>query len=174
MSRVATPSSSMQRETLPHRAYIGLGSNLNEPHRQLQQARLALQSLADCALLAFSSCYLSKPLGNLPQPDYCNAVALLATALKPDDLLQRLQALEQAQGRERHLRWSSRTLDLDLLLYDDAVINDERLTVPHYALCERPFVVFPLLEITPDLHLPDGRPLSGIAASLDHNTLIKL
>jgi 2-amino-4-hydroxy-6-hydroxymethyldihydropteridine diphosphokinase len=139
-------------------AYIGLGSNLGEPLQQLEMAFVALNKLPDSRVAERSSFYVSKPMGPADQPDYINAVAELETALAPQDLLLALQAIEQAQGRVRTgQRWGARTLDLDLLLYGDEVINTDSLQVPHPGLAERDFVLIPLAEIAPDVVIP-GQP----------------
>ncbi|WP_032092948.1 2-amino-4-hydroxy-6-hydroxymethyldihydropteridine diphosphokinase [Necropsobacter rosorum] len=137
-------------------AYIALGSNLNAPIQQLNAALDAMAALPDCRLTAVSSFYCSKPLGPQDQPDYVNAVAALQTALTPLDLLDNLQRIENRQGRVRLRRWGERTLDLDILLYADAIIRDARLTVPHYDMKNREFVLIPLYEIAPHLVLPTG------------------
>lgn len=145
------------------RAYIGLGSNLAQPQRQVLLALRALAEIPRTHLVAASRLYRSVPLGPANQPDYINAVAALDTDLSPEQLLDALQAIEQAQGRVRgNVRWGPRTLDLDLLLYGDAVIGSTRLTVPHPGLAERSFVLYPLYELVPDLVLPDGRKLRDL------------
>lgn len=159
------------------RAYIGLGSNLGEPARQIQYAIYALAVLPLSKLVSRSSLYRSPALtlpGSAPQPDYLNAVAALDTALDPQALLAALFQIEFAQGRVREQRWGARTLDLDLLLYGSLQWQSATLTLPHYALCERPFVVIPLLEIAPDLTLPDGRRLREIAEALGTSDLQRL
>ena len=149
------------------RAYIGLGSNLAEPQEQLHRALTALGELPGCHLVAVSSLYASDPLGPADQPRYCNAVAALDTDLEPLQLLDALQAIEQAQGRERKAeRWGPRTLDLDILLFGERLIDEPRLTVPHYHLHARTFVLYPLAEIAPsDLRLPDARRLAELLAA---------
>ncbi|MFC3115817.1 2-amino-4-hydroxy-6-hydroxymethyldihydropteridine diphosphokinase [Cellvibrio fontiphilus] len=136
-------------------AYIGLGSNLEDPLAQVNRAFVELSQLPLTQLLQRSAIYTSTPVGP-QQPDFTNAVALLDTHLAPLELLDALQAIEQAHQRVRIQHWGPRTLDLDLLLYGDAIINNERLTVPHPYLTQRSFVLYPLADITPDLHLPDG------------------
>lgn len=159
------------------RAYIGLGSNLAEPIRQIQHAIDALAVLPLSKLAARSSLYRSPALtlpDAAPQPDYINAVAALDTTLDPQALFASLLKIEQDQGRQRHERWGARTLDLDLLLYGDLHWQNPTLTLPHYALTERAFVVIPLLEIAPALRLPDGRLLSECGAHLRTDTLQRL
>ena len=156
------------------RVYIGLGANLNQPVQQLQQAIKALQQLPDSELIAVSSLYGSKPMGPQDQPDYVNAVAALDTALEAEALLDALQQIEQLHGRQRKAeRWGPRTLDLDILLYGDDIINSERLTVPHYGLKQREFVLYPLAEIAPNLRLPDGSVLSSLLQQVPLNGLQK-
>lgn len=148
---------------MSERAYIGLGSNLAEPAAQLRHALEALQRLPGSHLAGASSFYVSDSL--LPgQPRYTNAVAALDTELAPLALLDALQAIEQDQGRERLERWGPRTLDLDILLFGDHLIDVPRLQVPHYHMHARAFVLYPLAELAPDLHLPDGRILSQLLA----------
>ncbi|MBF7729592.1 2-amino-4-hydroxy-6-hydroxymethyldihydropteridine diphosphokinase [Pseudomonas sp. N040] len=145
------------------RVYLGLGSNLAQPVAQLHAAFAALAALPDSRLAAVSSLYASQPLGPADQPDYVNAVAALDTALEPLQLLDALQQIEQQQGRQRKAeRWGPRTLDLDILLFGQQVINLPRLQVPHYHMQARPFVLYPLAEIAPDLQLPDGRRLAEL------------
>lgn len=139
-----------------NRTYIALGSNLNQPKQQLNDAIHRLSQLQHSQLIRVSSFYQSKPLGPQDQPDYVNAVICLDTQLAPLSLLDQLQQIEQQQGRVRLRRWGERTLDLDILLYGDMQMASERLTLPHYAMTEREFVIVPLFEIAPDLLLPDG------------------
>lgn len=148
------------------RVYIGLGSNLADPAAQLRTALAALQALPRTHLVAVSSFYDSDPLGPADQPRYVNAVAALDSALEPLELLDALQAIEREQGRVRKAeRWGPRTLDLDILLFGNRQLREERLTIPHYHLQARPFVLYPLAEIAPGLRLPDGRPLGELLAA---------
>jgi 2-amino-4-hydroxy-6-hydroxymethyldihydropteridine diphosphokinase len=148
------------------RVYIGLGSNLAEPLEQLRDALIALAALPQTRLLAQSSFYASDPLGPADQPRYVNAVAALDSALEPLALLDALQAIELSQGRERKAeRWGPRTLDLDILLFGERLLHEARLTVPHYHMHARPFVLYPLAELAPALRLPDGRALSELLAA---------
>lgn len=149
------------------RACIGLGSNLDDPPAQLQQAVSALARLPDTRVVAVSPLYRNAPLvpaGEDPagQPDYVNAVAVLDTTMAPLALLDALQAIENDQHRIRTRRWGPRTLDLDLLLYGDERIDLPRLTVPHPGLRERRFVLLPLHDVAPDLVLPDGVKLTDV------------
>lgn len=154
------------------RVYLGLGANLDAPLQQLQQAVNALMQLPHSQLAAVSSFYGSKPMGPQDQPDYVNAVAALDTQLAPEDLLDALQRIELEQGRQRKdERWGPRTLDLDILLYGEAVLATPRLTVPHYGLHQREFVVYPLLELAPDLQVPGLGSLTAIAVNVPRNGL---
>ena len=141
------------------RIYIGMGSNLADPAEQLRSAAEALASLPQSRLVGVSAFYQSDSL--LPgQPRYTNAVAALDSTLEALDLLDALQAIENGQGRERLERWGPRTLDLDILLFGDRLIDEPRLKVPHYHMQERAFVLYPLAELAPaDLQLADGRTL---------------
>ena len=144
-------------------AYIALGSNLHTPREQLKRALNALAQLPQTQLMAVSSFYRSKPLGPQDQPDYLNAAVEISTALSPLALLDQLQRIENEQGRVRLRRWGERTLDLDILLYGDEIIQSERLTVPHYDMHNREFVIIPLAEIAPNLILPNGQKLAELA-----------
>lgn len=137
------------------RAYIGLGSNLADPIEQVTTAISHLQSLPDSQLITWSSLYASPPMGPQDQPDYINAVVEIETTLSAHQLLDALQAIEQQQGRIRNRHWGERTLDLDVLLYGQNVINDERLQIPHPGVALRAFVLYPLAEIAPDLTIPN-------------------
>ena len=139
----------------PIRAYIGLGSNLEDPVSQVKSALLALDAITATRCVAHSALYLSSPLGPANQPDYINAVAAVDTGLSAADLLMNLQDIEKRHGRARnHERWGPRTLDLDLLLYGMERLQDDNLTIPHPGLCERNFVLYPLYEIAPQLTIP--------------------
>lgn len=144
------------------RAYIGLGSNLDAPAEQLRSALQALDQVPGTRLAGASALYTSDSL--LPgQPRYTNAVAALDTSLSPMELLDALQAVENEHGRVRTERWGPRTLDLDILLFGDQVIDMPRLQVPHYHMHARPFVLYPLAELVPaDFRLADGRPLAQL------------
>jgi len=155
-------------------AYIGLGSNLANPIVQIKTALQELAELPDCRLSAASSLYRSDPMGPSDQPDYINAVAALETQLSPAALLVELQRLEQLHQRVRLERWGPRTLDLDLLLYDDQRVDTPDLTVPHPGVAERNFVLVPLLEIAPDLRLPDNRSVAELAAAVSQAGLNRL
>ncbi len=136
-------------------AFIGLGSNLADPVMHIKSARTAIARLGHVQELNFSGLYKSAPMGSQDQPDYINAVMAIKTTLTPLDLLHALQLIETEHGRKRGVqRWGARTLDLDLLLYGDEKINTPELTVPHYGIAERAFVLYPLSECAPDLEIP--------------------
>lgn len=143
--------------------YIGIGSNLDQPFDHVTQAIQDLKALPDSDYMATSALYRSAPMGPADQPDYINAVSFLQTRLAALDLLTELQAIEHAHGRIRDAqRWGPRSLDLDLLLYGEKIINDARLQVPHPGLHERSFVLYPLQDINPDLVIPAYGPLDSL------------
>ncbi|AXB32330.1 2-amino-4-hydroxy-6-hydroxymethyldihydropteridine diphosphokinase [Vibrio campbellii] len=153
-------------------AYIAVGSNLADPVSQAKQAIEALKTLPNSKFVQASSLYSSTPMGPQNQPDYINAVVAIKTNLTPLELLDCTQAIEQEQGRVRkEERWGPRTLDLDMILYGNEVIDSERLTVPHYGMREREFVLYPLAEIAPSLQLPDGTEVSSLLEQVDRNGL---
>lgn len=152
--------------------FVAIGSNLGNPVAQARQAVAALDRLPESALQQVSQLYGSRPMGPADQPDYVNAVVRLHTRLSPLALLDQLQKIEREQGRVRKdERWGPRTLDLDLLLYGEQVIQHERLIVPHYGMKEREFVLLPLAEIAPALVLPCGTPLTELVARCPRNGL---
>jgi 2-amino-4-hydroxy-6-hydroxymethyldihydropteridine diphosphokinase len=139
------------------RAYVGLGSNVGDRERNLRDA-LALLDGPEVQVVAVSRFRETDPVGYLEQPRFLNAAALVETGLAARELLERLLAVERSLGRERTgPRFGPRTIDLDLLLYDDETIDEPGLTVPHPRLAERRFVLEPLAELDPELMLPDGR-----------------
>ncbi len=146
------------------RVYIGLGSNLEDPKAQILTAIEDIRAIAQTGLVETSSLYRSPPMGPQDQPDYINAVIGVETELSPHALLDALQQIEQKHGRIRKRHWGERTLDLDILLFADKVINDTRLTVPHPGIADRAFVVYPLAEIAPDLQIPGLGSLAEIQA----------
>ena len=155
--------------------YIGLGSNLNEPVNQLDKAVAALDKIKNTQLLRVSSYYQSAPVGPDGQDDYINAVAQLETQLPAVVLLQQLQQIENSQGRVRTEHWGARTLDLDMLLYDDSVIKTEKLTVPHPYIEQRNFVLLPLMEITSEeFKVPDKGALIDLLSTCPDNPIEKM
>ncbi|MDD5392601.1 MAG: 2-amino-4-hydroxy-6-hydroxymethyldihydropteridine diphosphokinase [Thiothrix sp.] len=156
--------------------YVGLGSNLGDPAANLHSAIAQLSATEGVELRGVSRFYASKPMGPQDQPDYVNAVACVQTMLDPHALLQILFTVERAHGRVRDasLRWGPRTLDLDLLLYGDAVIRDVDLLVPHPGICERSFVLLPLADLAPHQVFADGRKLQDCLAALACDDLYPL
>ncbi|MDN2668138.1 2-amino-4-hydroxy-6-hydroxymethyldihydropteridine diphosphokinase [Vibrio sp. 14N.309.X.WAT.E.F5] len=153
-------------------AYIAVGSNLADPVNQANLAIETLKSLPRSTFIATSKLYSSTPMGPQNQPDYINAVVAIQTELTPIELLDCTQKIELEQGRVRKdERWGPRTLDLDIVLYGNEVIDSERLTVPHYGMKEREFVLYPLAEIAPSLQLPDGTELNELLKVVDQNGL---
>ena len=146
------------------RAFVGLGSNLGEREATLWKALEGLGATQGIEVLAVSSFRETDPVGVVDQPRFVNAAAALETSLSPRELLERLLDVERSLGRDRAVeeRWGPRTLDLDLLLYGGESIDEPGLEVPHPRLAERAFVLEPLLELDPDLRLPDGRPLRDL------------
>jgi len=154
------------------RVYIALGSNLAKPVDQVNCALEALAHLPRTKLVVCSAFYRSTPLGPQNQPDFLNAVVALDTELPPEELLDCTQAIEQNQGRVRKLeRWGPRTLDLDMLLYGDRLIHTERLTVPHYDMKNREFMLYPRADIAPELVFPDGESLQTVLTRVPLNGL---
>jgi len=153
-------------------AYVGLGSNLDDPGAQLNRALQALAGLPETLLVAVSGRYRNPPMGPADQPDFLNAVAGLLTRLSPEPLLAALQSIEKDQGRRRDgPRWGARTLDLDLLAYGSVRLDSDALTLPHPGICSRPFVLVPLAEVAPGLRLPDGQSVAALAAAVDATAL---
>jgi 2-amino-4-hydroxy-6-hydroxymethyldihydropteridine diphosphokinase len=152
--------------------FIGLGSNMDGPHDQLDRALKSLSTSADIELVAVSDRYQTPPIGP-SQPDYINAVAQLRTSLPPEALLDKLQSIEQQQDRVRTLRWGPRTVDLDILLYDNMLCDTERLTIPHPRMAERAFVLLPLADINRDLPLPNGKTVGQLLANCSVQGIVK-
>lgn len=137
------------------RAYVALGANLGDPAATLAQALRELDQVRATRVAGQSRFFRSRAVGPGTQPDYVNAVARLETNLTPHELLAELHAVEARHGRVRDgTRWGPRTLDLDLLLFDDLVLDDGRLVLPHPEITRRNFVLAPLLELDPDLRIP--------------------
>lgn len=152
--------------------YIALGSNLADPLQQVESALLAIKQIPHSRFQRHSRFYRTKPLGPQDQPDYLNAVVEIHTGLEPEQLLDETQKIELNQGRVRKAqRWGPRTLDLDILFYGNRVISSPRLTVPHYDLKNREFMLYPLAEIAPDLIFPDGTKLSALLDTVPKNGL---
>lgn len=149
-------------------AFIALGSNLASPLDQVNAAIAALGEIPDSRIVACSSLYRTPPLGPPDQPDYLNAAVALETMLAPEILLDHTQRIELQQGRVRKAeRWGPRTLDLDIMLFGEMTVQTARLTIPHYDMKNRGFMLWPLFEIAPDLHFPDGESLQAVLARLN-------
>lgn len=149
-------------------AYIAIGSNLASPLEQVNAAVQALGEIPLTRIVAVSSFYRTPPLGPQDQPDYLNAAVVLETALSAETLLDNTQRIELQQGRVRKAeRWGPRTLDLDIMLFGHEIINTERLTVPHYDMKNRGFMLWPLFEVAPALLFPDGISLKSILDGLN-------
>jgi len=150
-----------------NKAFIGLGSNLGEREHLIRSAAEGLDLLPDTKLVRISSLYDTKPVGDLEQPIYLNAVALVLTDLDPSRLLWNLHLIESKLGRKRLRRWEPRPIDLDLLFYGDAVIDEPGLTVPHPEAHKRAFVLVPMNELVPDLvHPVLGKSIEELLSSL--------
>ncbi len=153
--------------------WVGLGSNLGDPVVQLHRAVEGLADLPQTRVLMISGLYRNPPMGPIAQPDYINAVAGLLTALSPRQLLVELQSLEQAAGRDRGKSepWGARELDLDILSYGLAVIDEPGLKIPHPGIAERNFVLFPLIDTVPGLLIPGLSSLGQLAKFHDRSAV---
>jgi 2-amino-4-hydroxy-6-hydroxymethyldihydropteridine diphosphokinase len=154
--------------------YVGLGSNLDDPARQIRTAFEALGRLPRTRLTARSSLYRTAPIGRLDQPDFINAVARLETELSPRELLEGLLAIETLHARTRSTPNAPRTLDLDLLLFGDAVISEPGLEVPHPRMHERAFVLVPLGELAPEMYIPGCGRVPELLAGLNRQQVTRL
>ncbi|QOI11255.1 2-amino-4-hydroxy-6-hydroxymethyldihydropteridine diphosphokinase [Blochmannia endosymbiont of Colobopsis nipponica] len=139
--------------------WISLGSNLSNPKQQITNALRKISEIPETKLIEHSSYYSNPPLYSLNQPEFINAVAKLQTALDPRSLLNYLQIIEYKQGRVRTTksRWTSRTLDLDIILFGNYIVHATNLIIPHYDLYNREFMLYPLIELDPELYLPDKK-----------------
>ena len=155
-------------------AFIGLGANLGEPQRQVREAFRQLDAIPHTRLVRASSLYRSEPLGYADQPSFVNAVAQVATGLPAERLLAELHAIEARHGRSRSFANAPRTLDLDLLLFGNAVLDSENLKLPHPRMHERAFVLLPLVEIAPDAEVPGRGPAKTLLKTCPHQGVEKL
>lgn len=155
-------------------AYIALGANLERPRRQIETALKELAHLPDSRLTRASSLYLSRAMGHPDQPDYINAVVRLRTAMAPCTLLDALLDIEHRHGRERTFKNAPRTLDLDILLYDELRLDHSGLHLPHPRMHERAFVLAPLLEIAPDCIIPGRGACRDLLARLGMDSIRRL
>lgn len=156
-------------------AYIGLGSNLDHPPRQICNAMHALDDLPRTRVVEDSGLFLSKPMvppaGPITQPDYYNAVVKIETQLDAYELLEQLQHIEHAQHRKRGEHWGPRTIDLDILMFDDLQMNSKRLTLPHPGIGQREFVLYPLRNIDDSLEIPGRGMLNDLIENCPQNGL---
>lgn len=157
-----------------NKVFIGLGSNLSDPIKQVLQAIDTLKSVPKTQLVKQSSLYVSPPMGPQDQADYVNAVVELNSELSAHNLLDQLQSIEQKQGRVRLRNWGERTLDLDILIFGNNIIEDDRLNIPHSGIAERAFVLCPLAEISPDLIIPKIGNIAQLAKQCPRGGLNKI
>ena len=155
-------------------AYIGLGSNLKAPKEQIEKALMVLSETKDITLLSVSSFYQSRPLLDMPGPNYLNVVSKIETDLSASNLLDFCQEIEENQHRVREVKWGSRTIDLDILLYGDQIFATKRLMIPHPEMINRAFVLLPLFEIEPELKLPLLGPLKVLLERIEPSDVEKL
>jgi len=155
-------------------AYIGLGSNLNNPKAQIEKALSAINRAEEVSLKEVSSFYESRPLLDMPGPNYINAVCGVETSLSAIDLLDVCQSIEDDQKRVREVKWGSRTIDLDILLYEHQVISNERLSIPHPEIANRAFVLVPLHEIDKEIKVPLLGPVKKLVDRINTDDLKKL
>ena len=155
-------------------AYIGLGSNLKGPKEQIEKALWVLSEAKETSLLSVSSFYQSKPLLDMPGPNYLNVACKIETDLSALNLLNFCQQIEDNQHRVRGIKWGSRTIDLDILLYGDQVLATKKLTIPHPEMINRAFVLLPLFEIEPGLKLPLLGPLKVLLERIETSDVKKL
>jgi 2-amino-4-hydroxy-6-hydroxymethyldihydropteridine diphosphokinase len=155
-------------------AFVALGSNLDDPRRQVLQAMDELKALPGTRVRRCSSLYRTAPVGEPDQPDFINAVVQIETALDPLEVLDALLAIERRHGRVRSRRNAPRTLDLDLLLYDDRTIDTPGLQLPHPRMHERAFVLLPLAEIAPDASIPGRGPVAALLPGVAGQRVVRV
>jgi 2-amino-4-hydroxy-6-hydroxymethyldihydropteridine diphosphokinase len=153
-------SSREMNDRIEHQVFLGLGSNLGDRRENLLAALRLIDGMEDVRVLEVSAVYETRPWGLLEQPDFLNLVALVASTRDPYGMLDACREVEEELGRVRTGRWGPRQIDADILLYDDLILEEEELIIPHPHMWERDFVMVPLLELRPDLPLPDGKPVS--------------
>ncbi|WWO99290.1 MAG: 2-amino-4-hydroxy-6-hydroxymethyldihydropteridine diphosphokinase [Candidatus Dasytiphilus stammeri] len=155
-----------------NRVYLALGRNLNNPVKQVNIALDALSKINNTNLIKVSNFYRTLPLGSLNQKDYLNAAVAMDTNLQPQELLKKINQIELKQGRIRTInRWIPRIIDIDIMLYGNLIINTNSLVIPHYAMNNRAFMLVPLLEIAPEVILPDGISIIRRLKNLDTNKI---
>ncbi len=153
--------------------YIGLGSNIEQPYIQIKNAILALNKLPDTDVMADSGYYKSRPMGPDDQPDFINAVVELRTRLSENELLEQCQTIEQQQGRIKKRHWGERTIDLDILLYENIEMKTDKLEIPHPGICQRDFVYLPLLKLNSEIIIPGLGVLKNIVSLQKEQSLEK-
>jgi 2-amino-4-hydroxy-6-hydroxymethyldihydropteridine diphosphokinase len=158
----------------PVTAFIAIGSNLDDPAKQVRSALRELAALPETRLLASSSLYRSAPVGYRDQPEFINAVAAIETSLRPRDLLEHLLAIERRHDRARTFPNAPRTLDLDIVLYGGLRIAEPGLTIPHSRMRERAFVIVPLAEIAPEAAIPGGGCVRDLLRGVDAGSVARL
>lgn len=158
----------------PSTAYLALGSNLNNPVQQLLDCCQTLKQHPKIDFIQHSSFYQTPPLGPQDQQDFINAVVQIQTSLTPEQLLQTTQQIEKDQQRIKTRHWGPRTLDIDILLYEQLNYQSPNLSIPHKEMTKRNFVIIPLAEISPKLILPDGTSLTEILSKQDQNNIKKV
>lgn len=174
MSSVPTPSAPQSTSSDWHIAHIGLGANLDNPEQQVRAALDELAVTPGVTLEGRSSLYRTAPIGYDNQPDFINAVARVRTTLAPQALLDALLDIERRHGRVREFLNAPRTLDLDVLLYEDRQINTDTLNVPHPRAHLRAFVLLPLLEVSPDVVIPGIGPASAFLAQVQEQAISRI
>ena len=155
-------------------AFIGLGSNLENPKIQIENALKTLNKDDEIDVRSISSMYESKPLLDMPGPNYINAVCRIDTTLWADDLLDVCQSIEDNQKRIREVKWGSRTIDLDILLYGQQVISSDRLSIPHPEMIDRAFVMVPLHEIDKEINVPLLGPVKKLIGRINRLDVKKI
>jgi 2-amino-4-hydroxy-6-hydroxymethyldihydropteridine diphosphokinase len=158
----------------PATAFVGLGSNLDQPERHIARGLRDIEALHDTTLVRSSALYRSAAVGYRDQPDFINAVAEVRTALAPRALLDHLLAIERAHGRVRAFPNAPRTLDLDIVLYGDRVVREPGLVIPHPRMHERAFVVVPLAEIAPDALIPGRGSARELLSRIDAGSVTRM
>ena len=149
-----------------HRVFLGLGSNLGEPRRNILRAVDLLREQSQCEAAQLSPLYVTPPMGGVTQPDFINAALEIYTPLAPLDLLEICKAIEQDMGREQSVRWGPRLIDIDILLYADRIIDEPNLSIPHIGLGERSFVLYPLADLDSQLVIPGSGPINQLKSAL--------
>tara|TARA_Y100000748_G_scaffold108025_1_gene90428 strand:+ start:769 stop:1248 length:480 start_codon:yes stop_codon:yes gene_type:complete len=155
-------------------AYIGLGSNMNSPVKQIKSAITSIEEIIYTKIIGVSSLYKSKPVGPQNQDDYINAVIKIETKLVPHQLLECLHDIEEKHGRIRKEHWGPRILDLDILIFGNEIMVDEKLTIPHPEIENRSFVLAPLIEIDPDCIIPKKGLASDLLATIGKDNIVQI